>query len=587
MVSRIITSTFQFYRKQSNMRLILLLATLFTVLPAQALFNAGVNRTIIADYETVELTLRSDTNSNSAPDLSLLKKDFDIIGTRQSKQARFINGKSESWRDWVVTLMPKRTGNITIPSLALGSERSQPINISVRNDLNNNRNGTGKPVLIQTEVSSEGVYVQQEIIFTMQILYRVSLYDESRLTPLSIDNALVQQLGETEKFDTVFEGSRYQVFQLRYSIHPQQEGILEIPPLTFTGSMASNNDPFGSFFSSNGKPIVVRSEPVFIDVNPRPESYPQQNWLPARNLRLQEMWSQPLESLKAGDAITRTITIEADGLSAAQLSPVFLAQPEGVNSYPDKSGSEDLQTPSGIRGQRTDAIAMIPTRPGKLTLPAVKYTWFNTDTGSTEVAEIPERILDVAPATTDSSQLSAPVIPQEAPAQEAPECPTPAISTPAQSDSQNHLWRTIALLLAVLWLITGIVWWRGSRNKRHNLTTPNTQPVAAPINSEINEKNAFVKLEAACKAGNLAMVREKLQNWCEAYLNQSESTSIEQCLQQMNSQPLSEFYHLLDTHLYSGSSELIDVNSGIDICRAIRQQRPNNSDSDLNDLYPQ
>ena len=329
-------SLFFAVRAVSTVLLLLLLNT------AQANFDAILDQSIIASHETFELTLRSDTDSGSAPDLTPLQKDFEILGTRQSRQVRIINGQTESWRDWIVTLIPKQTGNLTIPSLALGSERSQPLTISVRDNLDDGSGSNTSPVFMRAEVNSEEVYVQQEIVFTLQILYRVQLYDDSRLTPLAIDNAIVKQLGETRKFETVIENTRYRVFELVYSIHPQQVGELDIPSLTFNGMTVDSRDPFaGSFFSGSGKPVVSRSPKIRIDVKPRPDNFKGNSWLPARNLVIKENWSHSPDKLSVGDAITRTITIEADGLSSVQLPPVTLAKPEGMNSYPDKSSTND------------------------------------------------------------------------------------------------------------------------------------------------------------------------------------------------------------------------------------------------------
>ena len=583
----VVTRIMKLYGKQNVMRLILLLTTLMTVIPAQALFNAGVNRTIIADYETLELTLRSDTDTSEAPDLKPLEEDFDILGTRQSRQVRIINGKSESWRDWIVTLMPKRTGNLTIPSLGLGSERSQPVNISVRSDINNDGNSAGKPVLMQTDVDSEEVYVQQEILFTMQILYRVSLYEDSRLTPLTIDNALVKQLGETEKFDTVLNGTRYKVFQLRFSIHPQEEGILQIPSLTFSGVAASNNDPFGSIFSSGGKPIVVRSQPIEIEVKARPDNYPQQNWLPARDLRLQETWSQSLDNLKVGDAITRSITIEADGLSAAQLPPVFLAQPESVNSYPDKSGSEDFQSENGVMGQRTDAIAMIPTRAGAIKLTAVKYTWFNTETNQTEVAEIPERTINVAPSSESVQASAAPVAPVPTQVQESPECPVPDITEPALTEPENSIWKTISLILALLWMATGIFWWLTRNRHKDSEMVAEQKPEIIP--ASVKEKKAYQGLEKACKSNDLNKIRSALKEWCLTYLDDPQLSSMAVYLQQLNSPELSALCASIDNNLYSGNEDAIDLKYLMEVCGAIRKEKKEkgNDSEVMSDIYPQ
>ncbi len=580
----------QAFGKQMVMRLALLLTTLIVTLPAQALFNAGVDRTIVADYETFELTLRSDTNTSDAPDLRPLEQDFDILGTRQSRQVRIVNGQTESWRDWIVTLTPKRTGKLIIPSLALGSERSQPVRITVRNDINNSSGNTGQPVLIKTDLNEDSVYVQQELLFTMQILYRVPLYEESRLTPLEIENAILQQLGETEKFDTVVDGTRYKVFQLRYSIHPQQEGILEIPSLTFSGVLANNNDPFGSIFSNSGKPVVVRSEPLAIEVQARPADYPQENnWLPARNLRLQETWSQSLDNLKVGDAITRTITIEADGLSAAQLPPVFLAQPEGVNSYPDKSGSEDLHTSEGIQGQRTDAIAMILTRPGKVTLPAVNYTWFDTLAGETRVAHIPERTITIAPAATPP-QTVAPAVTQAEEIQEKQECPVPEINEVESNLANPAPWKLISLILALLWLATGIFGWITWNKTLNKKPSPEVLKPAKNkiVNTEAKEQKAFASLEKACKSGDLTVVRESLKIWSLAYLDDPSVSTLNQCLNQLNSDELLQASTAIDSALYSSDKPTVSLKSLLDECCRLRSQKKKQDSDDINlqDIYP-
>ena len=563
---------------------------LLVINPVSADFDAIPDKSIIASHETFELTLRSDVDSSSAPDLTPLEKDFEILGTRQSRQVRILNGQSESWRDWIVTLMPKQTGDLIIPSLALGSERSQPLTISVRDNLDDGFGSSTSPVFMLAEVNSEDVYVQQEILFTLQILYRVQLYDESRLTPLTIDDAIVKQLGETRKFETVVENTRYRVFELVYSIHPQEAGELEIPSLTFNGTTVDNRDPFaGSFFSNAGKPIVARSPKIRIDVKPRPDNFRGNSWLPARNLEIKEHWSHSPDNLEVGDAITRTITIEADGLSSVQLPPVTLVKPEGMNSYPDKSGTSDEETVSGVRGTRTDAIAMIPTRAGNIKLPAIKYTWFDTEGRQTRVAEIPERILKVAPGTNTVPPVhSAPPEPveQNTSSDKSPDCNIPD-AIPQASDHHHWHWYLITLVLLLLWLGTLGFWWYTRNNPvSKSDKIPTKQAVRQPASSP-SENQAFMRLEAACNRGNPQQVRDRLKDWCLALPANMNFTTMTQCLEQLNSEPLTQLCQQLDSYLYSGGTELIDLKELLSVCRSLRkQQPPKENHPDLNDIYP-
>ncbi len=574
---------------------------LFIATPGWGVFTAGVDRTTIASHESFELTLRSDTDTDSAPDLAPLNEDFEILGTRQSRQVRIINGRSESWRDWIVTLIPKQTGNFIIPALTLDDSQSAPIRISIREARDDSGSNTS-PVYIIAQVDNEEVYEQQEILLTLQILYKVPLYDESRLTPLNVDNALVQQLGETRKFETIQDGIRYGVFELKYSIHPQTPGSLEIPSLTFTGMVADRRDPFGSLFSNNnGRQIVARSSAITIDVKPRPDSfiqqYPTQPWLPARNLSIQETWSQSPENLQVGDAITRTITIEADGLSSSQLPPVNISQPAGVNGYPDRSNSEDKPTDYGLNGSRTDAIAMIPTKPGSIRLPAIKYTWFDTLEGIIKVAEIPEQHLTVKPADSSLQGLqSAPVQPvvesiqKETEQTAVEECPVDVVSDTTPEHS-HLLWILAIAGVSLLWLLTAFLWFSATRkSKKARKTTPETQSSSLTGNSDrtIQENKAFKLLESSCQAGNAKSARQHLKQWCQCWLTDKSLDTLSACLDAIGSDELKQRASALEANLYSGNNARMELDSLLDICRKIRKQKKSGPDKHtLSDIYPE
>ena len=477
-----------------------------------------------------------------------------------------------------------------IPSLALGSERSQPLSISVRDNLDDGSGSNTSPVFMLAEVNSEDVYVQQEIVFTLQILYRVQLYDDSRLTPLAIDNAIVKQLGETRKFETVVENTRYRVFELVYSIHPQEVGELEIPSLTFNGVAVDGRDPFaGSFFSNGGKPIVSRSPRIYIDVKPRPDNFKGNSWLPARNLVIGENWSNSPDKLEVGDAVTRTITIEADGLSSVQLPPVTLVKPEGMNSYPDKSSTNDEETVSGVRGSRTDAIAMIPTRAGNIKLPAIRYTWFDTENQQTRVAEIPERTLNVAPSSsaTALAQSVAPApIEQNTSSDNSLDCNIPEMIH-EESDHSHWRWYLITIVLLLLWLGTAGFWWYTRNNPVQKSTKNPEKSSPATDTSSLSENKAFMRLEVACSKGNPQQIRDSLKGWCLALLSDKHFSTMAECLEHLDSEPLKQLCQQLDRYLYSGGAELIDFKELLSVCSSLRKQRSSKDNSqDLNDIYP-
>ena len=116
---------------------LLIAATLLLGNVAWAGLTATVDRSIISDLDLITLTVRaSDETADATLDFSSLKQDFKIIteSNRQNSSMSFINGRRTSvvYKDHVLTLSPKRMGNLFIPSFRAGNDRSQPITIRVQ-----------------------------------------------------------------------------------------------------------------------------------------------------------------------------------------------------------------------------------------------------------------------------------------------------------------------------------------------------------------------------------------------------------------------------------------------------------------------
>ena len=61
-----------------------------------------------------------------------VERNFHVLGVNTSSQYRFVNGKAQSWVDYQITLQPKRTGELIIPPIRIGQQRTESIRITVR-----------------------------------------------------------------------------------------------------------------------------------------------------------------------------------------------------------------------------------------------------------------------------------------------------------------------------------------------------------------------------------------------------------------------------------------------------------------------
>ena len=130
-----------------------------------------LSRTNIDELESVQLTIRvSGTRSVEELDLSELEASFQITNTNTSSQYQYINGNEQSWVDYQITLKPKMPGELVVPSLKIGDQRSAPISLTVRPISQSLRNEINELVFFEVETSKNTIYVQEQLVFTRRLV---------------------------------------------------------------------------------------------------------------------------------------------------------------------------------------------------------------------------------------------------------------------------------------------------------------------------------------------------------------------------------------------------------------------------------
>lgn len=457
--------------------------------PAHALgLVASVDRDQLNSGETVELTLETnDATLFGKPDLAPLDTLFEVRGTRQVNQLTTLNDDNKATTRWIITLQPKQTGTVTIPSLQVGDYHSLPINLTVTQS--SASDSELAPVFIEASLDQPNVYVQAQAILTLRVYHSVALYDDSNLTPLHLQDAIVEQLGESRTYEKLINGVRHGVIEVRYGIYPQHSGELQIPALTFSATQV-DNQPGNTSTPSTPKPgkmVHVTSTEIPLQVKPKPEDYPATAaWLPARSLSLSESWNPEPDHSKVGDSLTRTLTLKAEGLSSAQLPPLPATDVNGLRRYPDLPQLSNQVTDNGLIGSREEREALVPTRVGQVELPAVELVWWNTHEDRLERSYLPARTLQVAANTSLAADT-----------------PTGAGTIADSDDSTLWLWQLSTLLLACTTLIGFGLWWR-ARWQPAILRAAQTGPSPRTLLDDIKR---------ACLANDPQATRQALDAW--------------------------------------------------------------------------
>ena len=345
---------------------------------ASAAVSAQLSAQDIDELESVRLTIRAtETRQTETLDLSHLEADFHVMGTNTSSQYRFRNGREQSWVDYQITLQPKRTGVLKIPSIKVGREETPEISLRVRALSSETREKIKELVFFETELSKSEVYVQAQVIFTRRLLYSegVQLYSDLPGAP-ELPNAVVLTLGETSAGSVRRDGKVYGVVEQRYAIFPEASGRLVLPAISVTASvrLVENNR-----YSRKG--VRVGTSESVIYVLPVPAGYPSnQPWLPAEDVVLhQEIdTSAPVN---VGDTVTHELLVHIKGNVGSIAPPVTWSVPENeLRTYPQSPVINDDTNSESVTGSRLQTTSIVALQPGQIEIPSQEIYWWNTET---------------------------------------------------------------------------------------------------------------------------------------------------------------------------------------------------------------
>jgi hypothetical protein len=465
--------------------------------------RAWLDRTTMHIGETVTLNVETTDAGASAPDFSVLSKDFDVGGTQSSQQVSIVNGARDAKMLWAVALQPKHEGRIAIAPLAVGNAQTAPLELDVQAAAPPAQ--AGGDLFFEIDAQPKNPYVQQEVHYTVKLYYAIDLTGGSIGEPKA-DGLSAKHLGQDKQYVATVGARRYQVVEQHYALTPERSGKIAIPSLMFRGTTLDVRDPT-SFFS-RGREVVARSDAVALDVREQPANWPSgRPWLPVASLLLQDQSDLP-EEVHVGDAVTRTVRLQAQGAGFEQLPELQLQAPDGADVYPDKSDTRTRDDGDWLYGERVRKFAIVPNKPGTLSVPGINIDWWNTQTDRLETAQLPPRTIRVLPGVGASAPPSA--APGNAPVAPQASAPPPAADAnpyaPLLVDSQARFWRLAAWAVFVLWLATMLAWWLHSRRApkvRASVDDASTAKAST-------HRAAFLR---ACSLGEFAAAERALVAW--------------------------------------------------------------------------
>ncbi|WP_191621373.1 BatD family protein [Marinihelvus fidelis] len=440
--------------------------------------------------ETVTLALQTDDSAQSLDaDLSALDGDFILLDRRTETRMSITNGRQVTVKRLVVTLEPQRAGTLTIPAMQFpGGASTAPVSLEVT-PAPEAAPGEAPPVFIELELEPvEGpYYVHAQIALKVRIFYQQNL-TEASVSPPAPDQASVRLLDEVP-YTADRNGERYRVLERRYAVFPERSGELVIPSMQLTGRLVERSGDRLWQPTVRGRRVRVESEPLVLDIQPRPPAYSGDHWLPARALSASQQITDA-DEVHVGEPVTRTVIIDAVGLEEHMLEEPAWPDMPNARIYPDQPQGISRDDGQWVLGHREFRYAVVPEQAGELLLPELRISWWDTANNRQRVAVLPEQRVTVLPSATPVT---------------APAGPAPGAGERQVGTTIGGHWPWIALGFAVLWLLTLGLWWLRPRGR----SAASARPRAA-VEDPSRAMNDF---QAACRANDAAAARRHLSRW--------------------------------------------------------------------------
>ena len=550
-------------------------------LPAAAAVSAALDRDEVAAGDTVQLLLRHEGRGGGEPDLGPLKQDFDVLGSSSGSSIQFINGALSSQRELRLTLAPKHSGKLRVPALSWGGEQSDPLELTVTEGGSADSQASGATdahaahVFLTASVDQKQPYVQGAVLLTIQLHTDQPLYQASLDLPGNND-VQVQQIGKDQRRSETRNGRQFDVIERQYLLQPQRSGTLSLDGPTLDAQVAggSGRDPFANspfadafgrspFAGMNSmRPMRLHGDPIVLEVRPRPAAAEGRDWLPAKQLTLEEAWRPESASVHTGEPLTLHLGLKAQGLAAAQLPDLSaeLQLPDGLKAYPDQAKLDTTLQSGAIAGSREQDVALIASKPGHYLIPALHLHWWDTRQDAAREAVLPERTLDILPAAGTAADASPAPAPPAALAPLAPAsggsgdqaAPAPG-AAPVLGQNlapTRSPWLWVSLLLGALWLATIAAWWlQRRRSNEPSGSTPATPKALA----EPDTGSARAAFQRACKDHDAPAARRALLSWARAQWPQNPPPGLNALAERLNQPALTGLLHQLDRACYAGA----------------------------------
>jgi len=221
----------------------------------------------------------------------------------------------------------------------------------------------------------------QQVRLTVDVLVPEFFTSPPQFPLFAVPNAMVT-LPEERSFNLTqtIDGVQYSGIRRSYAIVPEASGPYTLPDV-----------PIELGYAVDGKPTKATVTMPGISFTVGGNALPNEPVFATHGLTIEQSFDRDPAKLKAGDALSRTITITALDTQAMMIPPVETGSASGLQQYVKPPKIEDgIEIDRETAGRHTETIIYTAATAGTFDIPGVSYPWFDVDSKTQKTATLPD-----------------------------------------------------------------------------------------------------------------------------------------------------------------------------------------------------
>lgn len=361
-----------------------------------------------------------------------------LMGPSTSSQSSFqmVNGHTTSSSSITYTyiISAEKAGTYTIPAAHAtvnGKQVASPTwKIKVSGQAQSNNGGgnmrsnpgaqvrqagatiSGNDLFIRVSANKKRVHEQEPILLTYKVYTQVELTQlEGKMPDLQGFHTQEIALPQQKSFHLEsVNGRPYRcVTWSQYVMYPQMTGKLKIPSITFKGIVVQENrnvDPFEAFFNGGSGYVEVKKDIVAPSVEIQVDPLPQRPADFSGGVgRFSISASLDKQTVSANDPVTMRVVVSGNG-NLKLIKQPEINFPKDFDKYSPKSTDKTKLTANGLEGNMIYDFLFVPRNQGEFTIPAVSFTYYDTQSNSYRTVKTSPLKLNVTPSKGGTGRVA-------------------------------------------------------------------------------------------------------------------------------------------------------------------------------------